>query len=210
MSIKHGTLLIAFVVVMCGAIHGQEPVKPDGKPAGPKAGDALPAFESIDEQGVAWKSADHVGKKVLVLYFYPGDFTGGCIKQAEAYREGLAKLEELGVELVGVSGDEASSHKLFKETFELKHTLLADTKGDLAKLLGVPVGVGGRLFAFTRDRKPVVDDQGKRVLIQREVTIERWTVVIGRDGKIAALRNIVNPVTDSEEVRKIVEGLPKE
>ena len=49
-------------------------------------------FEISDDAGQAWKSADHVGKHVLVLYFYPGDFTGGCIRQAEAYRDGLAKI----------------------------------------------------------------------------------------------------------------------
>jgi peroxiredoxin Q/BCP len=56
-------------------------------------GQALPAFETTDDQGQPWKSADHVGKKVLVLYFYLGDFTGGCTRQAQAYRDGLAKIE---------------------------------------------------------------------------------------------------------------------
>jgi len=42
----------------------------------------------------------------------------------------------------------------------------------------------------------------------RPVTLARWTLVVGRDGKIASLRSVVNPVTDAEEVRKIVEALP--
>lgn len=42
-----------------------------------KIGDAAPEFTSIDDQGKAWKSADHVGKKILVLWFYPADLTGG-------------------------------------------------------------------------------------------------------------------------------------
>jgi peroxiredoxin len=45
-----------------------------------------------------------VGRKVLVLYFYAGDFTGGCTKQAQAYRDALAAIEELGAEVVGLSG----------------------------------------------------------------------------------------------------------
>ena len=55
----------------------------------------------------------------------------------------------------------------------------------------------------------VFDADGKQVSFQRPVTLARWTIVVDRDGKVASLRNIVNPVTDSEEVRKIVEALPK-
>jgi peroxiredoxin Q/BCP len=208
MNVKMSQVLAGSVLMMiCGMIQATDEAKPDVEAVGPVVGDPLPEFESTDEHGLAWKSDDHVGKKVLVLYFYPGDFTGGCIKQAEAYREGLAKLEELGVELVGVSADEVASHKLFKETFGMKHVLLADTRGDLAKLLGVPASAGGRVQAITRDRKPVLDAEGNRILLQRSLSLARWTIVVGRDGKIAAVRKIVNPVTDSEEVRKIVEGL---
>ena len=59
------------------------------------------------------------------------------------------------------------------------------------------------------DRKPLLDADGKRFALQRPVTIARWTVVVDREGKVAAVRNIVNPVTDSEEVLKIVKTLPK-
>ncbi len=201
--------LVALIVMICGTIPAAEEPKPEAPTAGLAVGDLLPNFESTDDQGQPWRSADHVGKKVLVLYFYPGDFTGGCIKQAEAYRDGLAKIEELGVELVGVSGDEVAAHKLFKETYGLKHALLADTKGELAKLVGVPIGAGGRVSPRTPDNKLIPDADGKRIVFDRPVTTARWTVVIDREGKIAALRTIVNPVTDSDEVLKIVEALPK-
>jgi len=92
-------------------------------------GKALPAFKAADDQGGNWISQEHTGKSVLVMYFYPGDFTGGCVKQAEKFREGLARLEELGVELVGVSGDEVATHQLFKTSHGLTHTLLADPDG---------------------------------------------------------------------------------
>ena len=209
MIVKSRWLLMALALMVCGTIQAAEDPKPEAPAAGLAVGESLPAFESTDEQGLPWKSADHVGKKVLVLYFYPGDFTGGCIKQAEAYREGLAKLEELGVELVGVSGDEAATHKLFKETYGLKHALLADPEGKLAKLVGVPVSAGGRVSPTTPDRKPIPDADGKRSVFERPVTIARWTLVVDKDGKIASLRNIVDPVTDSEDVRKIVEALPR-
>jgi peroxiredoxin Q/BCP len=42
-----------------------------------KVGDAAPKFESTDDAGKAWKSDEHVGKKILVVYFFPAAFTGG-------------------------------------------------------------------------------------------------------------------------------------
>ena len=213
MIVKTGWLLA--VLMIFGTMQAADEPKPPEEPkkevaaAALAVGELLPTFESTDDEGLPWKSTDHVGKKVLVLYFYPGDFTGGCIKQAEAYRDGLTKIEELGVELVGVSGDEVATHKLFKETYALKHALLADTKGELARLVGVPVSGGGELSPRTPDRKLILDADGKRIIFQRPVTTARWTVVIDREGKIAALRTIVDPVTDSEEVRKIVEALPR-
>jgi peroxiredoxin Q/BCP len=42
-----------------------------------KVGDAAPKFESTDDAGKAWKSEDHVGKKIVVLFFFPAAFTGG-------------------------------------------------------------------------------------------------------------------------------------
>src|ERR1043165_6399867 len=96
-------LPIAFILATSANIQAVEP----------EIGDTLPEFQSTDEQGRVWKSADHAGEKLLVLYFYPGDFTGGCIRQAEAFREGLAKLEASGAEVIGISGDEPATHQLF-------------------------------------------------------------------------------------------------
>src|SRR5262245_44561520 len=172
-------------------------------------GDLLPAFTSLDDQGHAWKSAEHVGKKIVVLYFYPGDFTGGCTRQAQASRETLTQIEELGAEVVGVSGDEAATHRLFKTTYGLTHSLLADNEGKLARLLGVPVKAGAKLRATSPDLKPLLNADGTRIEIERPVTLARWTVVVGRNGQIASMRSVVNPVTDAEEVLKIVETLLK-
>jgi thioredoxin-dependent peroxiredoxin len=172
------------------------------------AGDTMPAFESLDEHGQPWKSSDHVGKKVLVLYFYPGDFTGGCTRQAQAYRDVLTQIEELGAEVMGVCGDEVATHQLFKETYGLTHSLLADPQGKLAKTLSVPVKAGGKVRATGPDRKPLLDANGQRIDIVRVVTLARWTLVVGRNGKIVSLRSGVDPVTDAEEVRKIVAALP--
>jgi thioredoxin-dependent peroxiredoxin len=170
-------------------------------------GNILPSFESLDDGGKPWKSSDHVGKKVVVLYFYPGDFTGGCIKQAQAFNEALVKLEKLDIELVGISGDEGATHKLFKDAYGLKHTLLSDPEGALAKQLGVPVEKGGKVRTRDPDGKTLLDEKGKSIIIQRKVTLPRWTFIIGRDGAVISRRTTVDPAKDAGEVASIVDAL---
>ena len=80
-----------------------------------KVGDEAPEFEGLDDEGKEWKSIDHVGKKILVVYFYPADMTGGCTEQACSYRDAMEELEEDGVEVIGVSGDTVENHKYFKK-----------------------------------------------------------------------------------------------
>jgi len=198
------------IVAALGVWAGDDPTALDVKAAPAlNVGQPLPTLASTDDAGQPWKSADHIGQKVLVLYFYPGDFTGGCTRQAQAYRDALVKIEELGAEVVGVSGDEVATHRLFKETYALTHPLLADTEGQIAKLLGIPVKGGGKVRATGLDRKPLLTADGQRIDLERPVTLARWTVVVGSDGKIASLRSVVNPVTDAEEIQKIVAALPK-
>jgi peroxiredoxin Q/BCP len=172
-------------------------------------GSPLAEFEALDQDGQPWKSADHVGRKVVVLYFYPGDFTGGCIKQAEAFRAGLARLEESGVELVGVSGDSPDTHRLFREAYGLKHTLLADPEGKVAALLGVPATGGAKVRTRGPDGKPLMDEKGKSIIVERGATLARWTFVIDREGKLVSKRTKVNPAQDADEVLKIVAELPR-
>ena len=140
------------------------------EPKDVKVGDAAPSFDSTDDQGKPWKSADHVGKKIVVVYFYPADMTGGCTKQACAFRDDSAKLTDKGIEVVGVSGDSPANHQLFKSVHKLNFTLLADEKGDVAKAFGVPVGKGGT-FIYK-------GDDGKVSELVRGVSISRWTVVM--------------------------------
>jgi peroxiredoxin Q/BCP len=163
-----------------------------------KVGAAAPSFESIDDQGKPWKSADYIGKKVVVIYFYPGDFTGGCTKQACAFRDDFKALTDKGVEVIGVSGDSAKTHEAFRKDHKLPFTLLADEKGEMAKKFGVPFKDGGMA-------KAKID--GTETVLKRGATIQRWTFVIGKDGKIAYKNEKVTPTEDPKEVLKVVEKL---
>lgn len=164
-----------------------------------EVGDPSPAFQALDDHGKEWKSSDHVGKKVLVVYFYPADLTGGCTKQACGFRDDMKKLADLGVEVVGVSGDSVENHQLFKDVHDLNFTLLADEDGSVAKAFGVPVGPGGSI-------KRKID--GEEKTLTRGVTAKRWTFVIDESGKIALKNTEVKAADDSQAVMNAVKDLP--
>lgn len=162
-----------------------------------KVGDRAPTFEARTDSETIWLSADHFGKKWVVVYFYPGDFTPGCTAQANAFRDAMHKLTEKGVVVVGVSGDSVATHALFRKAQKLNFTLLADEKGDVAKLFGVPVGQGGKVRAK--------DGEGKPIEITRNVTTARWTFIIRKDGKIAYKNDKVNPRLDAKAITEFIE-----
>lgn len=170
-----------------------------------QVGDAAPTFKGTDDRGQAWDSAEHVGKNYTVIYFYPADFTGGCIKQAETFRDTMNQLTEQGVTVIGVSGDVVKSHQLFKESWSLNYTLLADEEGDIAKTFGVPVSKGGKVVAYGPDRKRLLNDQQESVFIERKATFARWTFLIGPNGKVLYKNTKVVPATDAKQVLEFIQ-----
>ena len=164
-----------------------------------KVGDAAPVFEAKDDAGKEWKSSDHVGKKVVVVYFYPADMTGGCTKQACGFRDGMKALTEKGVEVVGISGDSVKNHQLFKQAHDLNFTLLADTDGKVAGQFGVPVTHEEKTFKATIN--------GKEESLVRHVTARRWTFVIDKSGKIVSKNTKVEAAEDSKAIQELVNTL---
>ncbi|HVJ86496.1 MAG TPA: peroxiredoxin [Caulifigura sp.] len=165
-----------------------------------KVGDAAPDFTVKDDQGKDWKASDHYGKNVVVVYFYPADTTGGCTKQACAYRDDLPKLKEAGIEVVGVSGDSVKNHQLFKQKENLNFALLADTEGKVADAFGVPVKREGE-----KTVKAIIN--GKEEVLVRTVTTARWTFIVGKDKKIAYINSQVKAADDSKTIAEVAKSL---
>ena len=92
-----------------------------------KKGDPAPAFEGTDQNGEIISLESFRGKK-LVLYFYPKDNTPGCTAEACSLRDGYQDLLKKGYAVVGVSADNANSHKKFIEKYTLPFPLIADTE----------------------------------------------------------------------------------
>ena len=149
----------------------------------PKAGDAAPAFEGQDQDGKTVKLADLSGKKIVLLYFYPKDFTGGCTKEACGFRDRMGDLQKDNVEVIGVSFDSADSHKQFIAKYNLNFTLLADTDGKIADLYGV------RMTGKNMDN--------------------RVSFLVGLDGKIVHVTAAGNPDIHFNEMKDAIAGLKK-
>lgn len=164
-----------------------------------KVGDAAPKFEVQDDAGKAWKSADHFGKQVVVVYFYPADMTGGCTKQACGFRDDMKTLKDMGVEVVGVSGDSVRNHQLFKKAYDLNFALLADVDGEVAEKFGVPYTKG--------DKEVKAEIDGKEEVLKRSVTAKRWTFVIDKAGRIAQKNTEVKAAEDSKAIIELVKSL---
>lgn len=162
-----------------------------------EVGDKAPAFSGKAQSGEAWDAAEHLGKKNIVVYFYPAAMTGGCTKQACGFRDNKADLDALDAIVVGVSGDKPEGLALFEKANKLNFTLLADYDGALAKAFGVPTRKGGSI-----ERE--VD--GSTFTLERGVSASRWTFVIGKDGTIIHKSDKVAAAEDSKNVIAALKG----
>jgi len=155
-------------------------------------GDDVGPFSANDDTGELWSIADHIGKKNVIVYFYPAAMTGGCTKQACAYRDDSAKLNDVDAVVIGVSGDSVNALKLFKEAHSLNFPLISDPDGAIAKHFGVPERGG----ANSLER----EINGVTHILKRGTTTSRWTYIVGKDGKVAYKNDAVKAAEDSSTV----------
>jgi peroxiredoxin Q/BCP len=165
--------------------------------AGLEVGDKVPAFKATADDGTVWNSKNHIGDKYLVVYFYPGAMTGGCTKQACAYRDYQTNIEKADAMVVGISGDNVEGLQLFKNTYDLNFTLLSDESGKVANIFGVPTRDGAK---FTKE----VD--GMSYEIERGTTASRWTFIIDKDGKVVYKNEDVDASSDPEDVLNFIKN----
>ena len=90
-----------------------------------KPGDKAPSFSLPDENGKT-VSSDSLKGKTYFLYFYPKDDTPGCTVEACQLNDNLTQFKTLGVPVLGVSQDDASSHQAFQKKYGLNFDLLTD------------------------------------------------------------------------------------
>ncbi|MBN2173281.1 MAG: peroxiredoxin [Bacteroidales bacterium] len=108
-----------------------------------KAGSTIPSFTLPDQNGKPFSIDSVLGKKNLVLYFYPKDDSPGCTKQACSFRDQFEVFADADALVIGISGQSVESHKEFADKYNLPFTMLSDEGDKLRKQFGVPVNFLG-------------------------------------------------------------------
>ncbi len=121
-----------------------------------KQGTPAPDFEGTLDDGSTFRLSDYVGKKNVILYFYPKDFTPGCTREACNFRDEGEVIEQQNAIVVGVSSDTAESHRAFKEQHNLPFPLVADPDKRIIKLYKAE----GLLGLITARVTYVIDKEG--------------------------------------------------
>src|SRR5260370_19898812 len=150
----------------------------------PAAGTQAPEFSLTTGDGSQVSLKDYRGKWV-VLYFYPKDFTSGCTMEAKNFQRDLAKYEQVGAVVLGVSVDTAQSHKDFCTKEGLNFKLLADPDAKVSTEYGSVMDYKGTTLAA------------------------RNTFIVNPQGKIAKVYTGVKPSDHSEQVLKDLAELKK-
>lgn len=137
-------------------------------------GDAAPDVALPLQDGRTIKLSSLKGQ-LVALYFYPKDQTSGCTMEAQNFRDRFGDLKKAGITVIGVSTQDAASHKAFIEKEKLPFDLAIDEDKSIAKAFGVPLVAGGTMHA-------------------------RWTFLVGKDGKIKKIWRDVEPKDHADEV----------
>jgi thioredoxin-dependent peroxiredoxin len=146
--------------------------------------DHPPPFTLTDAQGHTVSLADFAGRH-LVLYFYPADDTPGCTKEACGFRDAWDELRELGAVVLGVSADDAESHRRFATKHRLPFSLLSDPGHEVMRSYGA---------------------YGEKTLYGKKVIgVIRSTVWIGPDGRVR--RHWARVTNAAEHPAKVVAAL---
>lgn len=124
-------------------------------------GDKAPEVLGMNENGEEIRLSQYKGKK-LVLYFYPKDNTSGCTAEACSLRDNYAELHKQGYEVIGVSVDNAASHRKFIDKYELPFPLIADTDKKLVEAMGVwgEKSMYGRKYMGTFRTTFLINEEG--------------------------------------------------
>lgn len=135
-------------------------------------GSPAPHFRAVAHNGTVIES-NGVRTGPLVVYFYPRDETPGCTVEAQSFRDAAAEYQAAGIQVVGVSTDDSTSHQGFATHHNLGFPLISDPDGRLAASFGVGVRLG---FA------------------------QRITIVISKTGTVAKVFSSVSPSGHAAEV----------
>ena len=145
-----------------------------------QVGDIAPNFSLPSTTGKTVSLQEFLGKKRVVLYFYPKDDTPGCTKEACSFRDNLPHLEAKDTVVLGVSADGIKSHEKFITKYNLNFPLLSDEDHKVSEAYGA----WGEKSMY-----------GKKYF-----GMIRKTFIIGKDGKLEHVFHTVTPAEHGKEI----------
>lgn len=107
-----------------------------------RVGDRAPDFSLPNQSGEVVSLGDFIGKRTIVLYFYPKDFTMGCTAETKTFTEKYDEFRKMGAEIIGVSSDTVESHESFASECKAPFLLLSDQGAKVRSLYGVASSLG--------------------------------------------------------------------
>jgi len=134
-------------------------------------GDKAPDFTGTLADGRQLRLRDYHGRRHIILYFFPKDFTPGCTREACSFRDHRAQVADLDAEVIGVSLDTPEKHAAFAQAHQLPYPLVSDRSGAIATAYGV-----ARLSGWLPTKRVtfVIDKDGiVRHIIKSEFSIDR-------------------------------------
>lgn len=149
-------------------------------------GKKIPAVKLKSDSGDTISLKDYEGSPV-VLYFYPKDDTPGCTKEACAFRDAKAEMQEFGAVVFGVSGDSVESHEKFRDKYDLNFPLLSDPGFKVSEKFG----------AYRE----------KNMYGKKSMGIQRSTFLIGPDGKLVKVWKRVQVDGHDQQVLEAIRQL---
>jgi thioredoxin-dependent peroxiredoxin len=146
----------------------------------PERGDWAPDFSLTDLEGNSIKLSDFRGRKNVVVYFYPKDFTPGCTVEATEFTRDYKRFKDTDIEIIGVSPDNNQSHLKFREEMKIPYLLATDSHNVISKKYAV---------------------YGPKNSMGREYFgVSRTTFMVNKEGKIIRIFTKVKPAGHSQEV----------
>ena len=122
-------------------------------------GDSAPIFSLKNQDDQEVHLSSYIGKKALVIYFYPKNFTPGCVAEACSFRDHFEEFTDIGAMVIGISSDSVSSHARFAKKYELPFTMLSDKGNHVKKMYGIQANFMGLIpgrETFVIDKKGVI------------------------------------------------------
>ncbi|MFE1601894.1 thioredoxin-dependent thiol peroxidase [Methylobacterium sp. ID0610] len=149
-------------------------------------GDPAPDF-SLPATGGETISLTSLKGRKAVLYFYPKDDTSGCTLEAKAFNDLRDAFAAADTVVIGISPDPMKSHDKFREKYGLDFPLVSDEEKAMLQAYGVWVE--------------------KSMYGRKYMGVERTTVLIGRDGRIAQVWPKVKVPGHADAVLKAARAL---